>query len=518
MSDSDIVIGLYRSKLSIAKIAKQLGRSAKYVSGILKAAGEPIRTGPPRLLDENEVNQLYNCGLSTYEIATKFGCSDETVRRLIHNPRSITETNLSRTADTITKIAVSCKAKWEEDEYKAKVRRGTSTPEYKAALSKAGKANFAAHKKRLKTPEVRKKISDAIKRNWLDQEYRSKMMALAPIFGKNRSDVFKEQVLGDPERRQQWIDNIRKASAAARPHRGWVSSSQRQLYYLLGISGIVFHTEGENTRVGPFYTTDCVIPQQQDMRRPLVVEVNGEYFHSLPNVVIRDRQKATYIKHHTGLDLLVLSDLDLRSFEQVAAKFADFGLTLNSVICSTKDTTIRIITEQIAQDFYGVFHYSNTIRKGATTFGAYLDDKLLAALSYTSPLRLETAKSLDLEPREVVEISRLARITNVVCSNLLTFLIGRTKRQLPGWVKCLVSFSDNDQQHTGGVYRAAGFICDRTLGTDYYYVSQLGGRFHKKTVWDRAKRLKLSEPDYAEKHGLIRVPSGEKLRWILRLR
>jgi len=100
-----------------------------------------------------------------------------------------------------------------------------------------------------------------------------------------------------------------------------------------------------------------------------------------------------------------------------------------------------------------------------------------------------------------------------VCKNLSSYLISKSMKLLSKGVKCIISFSDSTYGHTGSVYAASGFKNDGRIDVDYYYASMLG-RYHKKTIWDRSKRMKMSETDYANKHCIIKVPTAPKTRWV----
>jgi hypothetical protein len=244
--------------------------------------------------------------------------------------------------------------------------------------------------------------------------------------------------------------------------------------------------------------------------------VQGEYWHELDGVRIRDSQKRTYVRKHTNYDLLELSELDFTSYVAVADKLKSLGLVLPPRSFSTSDLDIRPIDEVSARSFYQTFHYSHSVRKGAVTFGCYINGHLYAAISYTYPIRRQVSTSLGKELRQVMEISRMARATDAVCPNLLSFLIGKTRKLLPSTVDTVISYSDLTYGHGGGVYKAAGFTKDKVIAPDYHYESDVT-RYHKKTIWDRSKRMKMTEFDYAAKHGLIRVFTGEKFRWVYRL-
>jgi hypothetical protein len=508
------VLELYDSGLSIAKISKMVGLSPYKIKKLLTESGREIRQGNYQDLGITaKANELYKSGLSTYEIAKVLGCSDETVRRKITaiRPESVRNT---RSKKSRNKISRSCAEKWKDDEYIAKVRASTSTLEYKAALSKAAKMhlNLAEWSK---SDTGRAAVSERAKRLWSDPEYYAKQSQYFADRAVSLSEGSK-RTFADPQKRAAWIAKIRASNVKNRANQPRISSTQAQLYYILENSGIRYYEEGDDTIISPFYIVDCIIPKQQDMERDLIIEVQGEYWHSLDRVKLKDRQKKTYIERHTDSDLLCLLELDMCCWLEVASKLESFGLKLCTVKCDVDNLTVARIDEHDIRLFYSIFHYANSVRKGATSFGAYLGDMLVAAISYTYPIRKEVAIFQGLSGGEVIEISRLARITNIDCSNLLSWLIGKTRRMLPDSVKAIVSFSDSTQGHTGGVYRACGFENNGIVSKDYHYESA-SGRYHKKTIWDMSKKFKMSERDYANLHGLYRVLDDEKTRWIYRI-
>jgi DNA-binding CsgD family transcriptional regulator len=367
------IISLYESNISIRKIRDQTGVSEPTISKILKAAGIEIRRHNYQKLqlDAAEINRLYDGGMSTYEIAARLGCSDETIRALVVTVRDPATRN-RLDAESVRKIAVASRLNWADAGYRSKVAAATSTPEYRQRLREAGIVNYASGLGRwVKTAEAKLTISAAVKRLWQNEEYRA---AQVVWFAQRCEIITKASVaaLKDPEKRAAWIRKLREWSATNRRPDGWVSTSQKQLYYILQTSGIEFHEEGPDTRIGPFYVVDCVIPKQQAMARSLIVEVQGEYWHGLPHVMAKDRQKATYVRKHTDYDLLALDELRLNSFGEVEAKLAGYGLTLSSQTCKPADLTVKRISEADASLFYSIFHYTGTVRKGAVAFGAYL--------------------------------------------------------------------------------------------------------------------------------------------------
>ena len=469
-------------------------------------------------MNNDELQRLYDGGLSTYQLAEKFGCSSETIRKRLKKVRSISENNRLRNSDILKQISKSCKKKWQEDNYRQRVMAGRQREGYLEDISKNTKIKLAE-------PDVRKKIIDLAKKNskqtsmrvkkyWEDEAYREKQQIYFGIRAAKASQKSVD-ILKNPIRRKQWIEKLRKISTDRIEASGYISTAQKQLYFVLQYSNIKYYEEGEQTRISPFYVVDCVILKQQRMFRDLIIEVQGEYWHQLEHVVLKDRQKRTYIERHTNYDLLCLTELEVRNWISLQAKFNTYGLSLLTITCTIKNVILHKIKEDQTELFYSIFHYASRPRKGAKTYGVFLNDNLVAAISYSYPIRQEVSGSLGLEYRQVMEISRMARMTNLYCPNLLSWLISKTIQKLPTDIKAVISYSDATYKHTGAVYKASNFRCDKEINPDYFYLNIDGARYHKKTIWDRSKKMKMLESDYAKKHSLQKIYSKSKKRWVL---
>jgi len=518
MTRDERIIELYESGLSISQIARLGTASQPTISKVLKKNNINIRkgNGQKKNLPIDEINRLYNEGSSTYEIAALFHCSDETIRKLIKKIRSHAENNRRRPPEVIAKISESCKLKWQDAEYRSKVECATNNPDYKQAISDAAKANYKnTIGAWIKTDKAKKIISEQVKSRWRDKSYRDKQKPHYNWRAKTASDQSRS-VLSGGEKREEWIGKIKEANAGRITSNPQPSMQQLQLYYLLDANNISFYREGPDTRISDFYVVDCIIDEQHQMERPLIVEVQGEYWHSLPHVKIKDRQKATYISRHTNYDLLYLDEIDFKNFNLIREKLRIYGLHIDNRHISLSDIIIKEIKEKEARLFYETFHYSSSVRKGAHTFGAFVDETLIAAISYTPPIRMQVAKMLAAEIQEVREISRLARASHIICDNLLSWFISKTIKLTPKFVKIIVSYSDPAYGHSGGVYRASNFVEHGKTASSYHYEDQDGKIWHKKTIWDRSKKFKKKESEYAFKHGMIKVIEPPKSRWVFR--
>ena len=501
--------------LSIAKLAKKYEVSERSITLWLRKSGIEIKktNGRELNLDAKEINDLYTSGYSTYEISKMKSCSDETVRKLIINIRPAQIRNI-HTEETKSKISNSSKLLWQDQLYKEKVAKGTSTEEYRKRLSESSRKHSTLSKW-VKTEAARKTISESVKERWKTEKYRK----IQERHYQDRIERLRKSsaiFFANPESKLAWKEKLKVSSVANREKPGYVSMPQKMLYDSLQISNIEYYPEGPQTRISPFYVVDCIIPIQQNMTKPLIIEVQGEYWHSLERVIIKDTQKKTYISKHTDYDLLYLTDLEVKSYDEVKNKISKYGLLFKTEEAKVSQLTLSELKEQEAEDFICKYHYLSSVRRGSVYHGVYYNNDLVWVIGYSCPIRTEVARKQNIQPNQILEISRIARKPNFICKNLASHMISKSKALLPPEIKMIISYADSTEGHTGTVYKASGFKYDGDVKPDYHYISELG-RYHKKTIWDRAKKFKMSESDYALKDGLTKVKTKSKSRWVLKI-
>jgi hypothetical protein len=117
-------------------------------------------------------------------------------------------------------------------------------------------------------------------------------------------------------------------------------------------------------------------------------------------------------------------------------------------------------------------------------------------------------------------LSRFAIHPSYQKRNFASFMISRSIRivrtEKPG-VKRLISFSDTTYNHNGTIYKASNWTLDGVVRPDYWYVDQDGYVCHKKTLWNKAKQMSMTELEYCNKYKYKRVFGGEKKRFLYRL-
>lgn len=195
--------------------------------------------------------------------------------------------------DTRRKISESVKKRWQDKTYQDKVSKAHShklSDEWKKNISK-GMIGMK------KSKETRKKMSNAQRnksKQTLEKQSRN--------WKRQWSTLTKEQQL---ERLSAWIEAGHKALRNNK--NSWLKPSsieikvQEQLD-MLGIRYVQqkYINDGERG-----YFLDFYIPSKK-----LVIEVNGSYWHSLPNRIERDWFLEEYVKS-TGRDIIFIWEQEI---------------------------------------------------------------------------------------------------------------------------------------------------------------------------------------------------------------
>ena len=80
----------------------------------------------------------------------------------------------------------------------------------------------------------------------------------------------------------------------------------------------------------------------------------------------------------------------------------------------------------------------------------------------------------------------------------------------------ITAYSDTTFDHDGIIYKATNFELISTVRPDYWYRKPDGWVMHKRTLYGKAKSLKMTESEYAHKYGYYKVWGKEKLKFALK--
>jgi hypothetical protein len=386
---------------------------------------------------------------------------------------------------TIKKLAAATTAQWADDAYRRRITEILNSPEVSKKISDASIDHWQnpeyrarvieATRAALATPEVKQKLSDAGRRRWQHPEYRQL---------------------------------IAKAVSAqlTKP-----SSIELMLYTLLDNLGIVYHRAGDETTIG-YYTFDCLVPKQGNLNHNILIECQGDYWHSLPKAKARDRSKFTYIADYfKNYRILYFWEREFYQHDRVRNKLLN-ALGLQQSIKNFDFKAVVVKSLGSSKDFLDLYHYLGPGRGGKRTLGAYLGEELIAVAIFSTPLRQNTAGQFSLTSDQVLECSRFCIHPSYQKKNFASWFLGRCAKQFSNIL--LYSYADSTVGHDGTIYKAAGWKLHHTVAPDYWYVDNENYVMHKRTLYGRARRMSMTEANFATQHGYRKIFGGPKLCFI----
>jgi very-short-patch-repair endonuclease/transposase-like protein len=245
----------------------------------------------------------------------------------------------------------------------------------------------------------------------------------------------------------------------------------------------------------------------------VLVECQGSYWHSSAQRRQRDAFKRR-LAHKHGKRLVVIWDY------QIANK----SFVINKVKNALKKTEFDFSNCEIikldwnnAKALLVQYHYQRAGRAGIA-YGIKHNGHTIACCVFANCQRLESAKRLGISHEDVMELSRFVINPEFQAYNMATWFISRciklVKSDLPN-LKYLISFADPTFGHTGTIYKASNWTFDgETKSSYWYYHRRMNKIYHKKTIWDQAKKLEMTEDNFYKAKHLLKVHGQPKLRYV----
>lgn len=176
----------------------------------------------------------------------------------------------------------------------------------------------------------------------------------------------------------------------------------------------------------------------------------------------------------------------------------------------------RVIVEQ--------FHYSHSVPTGKNIFfGWYFGKELYAVADYgigVNPYQasfLSRVTGLPVVNEELLELKRLARIEPARDVYLSQFIAGCHKILRKDGYKYIVSFSDPEYGHNGGIYRASNFQHLGTTNPEWHLIDDNGNRMHRRRAHRHSERNKCTIEESRQALGLKRIKTLPKDRWFIQI-
>jgi hypothetical protein len=269
-----------------------------------------------------------------------------------------------------------------------------------------------------------------------------------------------------------------------------------------------------NKSLGP-YNFDFFIEKLD-----LFVEVQGEYWHTLPNNERRDKAKYAYLRSTRPASRIVyIWDYDLVTGAASAKLAQAVGVASLPVqdFCF-HEIALRVVDSTTAKNFLNTWHYAQFGKSGKFIIGAFLGDQLAAVAKLGPVSRKEVATSLGSNPRETFELDRLCIHPMRQKKNFASYFLSRVTtlffNAFPGAMR-VVAFSDETFGHDGTVYKACNWSQTGTVRPDYMYVRNDGWSMHKKTLYNQALSVHMTEKQYAQQNGWTKVFGKCKHKFVL---
>lgn len=294
---------------------------------------------------------------------------------------------------------------------------------------------------------------------------------------------------------------------------GRLSKLQKSFYMLLDDLNINYLKEdNEACRFG-HYLFDCrIIHNHID----ILVEVQGDYIHSQPKTKSKDDAKFTYMnRYFPSIPIKYIWEHQFASInkvKQIIRQWLDLN-PIELIDFEFSDVIIKQIDKDSASNFLNIHHYLGKLYSG-NYIGAFYNDKLIAVSAWGPTTRIETCNRLNCDKRELFELRRFVIHDNFHKKNFATWFMSRCIRQLPKNIKKLVSFSDPSMGHEGTIYTASNWIYDGETQQSYYYIDDDGFVMLKKTLYNKAVNLRMTENEFTTKFGYSKVKTLGKKRFI----
>lgn len=144
--------------------------------------------------------------------------------------------------------------------------------------------------------------------------------------------------------------------------------------------------------------------------------------------------------------------------------------------------SVRPIPSLVGRDYIVANHYTHGCHNRPTCFGLFYGEEMQGVIAFATPCSEAVRASIYGKDRksEVTELHRMhirddahrlvgVRRDGKPVDNTASWFIARALRLLPERITCVISFADSTEGHTGGVYRAAGFVEAGSTGKATFY-------------------------------------------------
>lgn len=178
-----------------------------------------------------------------------------------------------------------------------------------------------------------------------------------------------------------------------------------------------------------------------------------------------------------------------------------------------------------AKQFIETWHYSKIVPAGQNIFfGWFLENDLYAVANYGIGVNtyqssfLSRQTGFDIKDENLVELKRLCRKEPKKQNFPLTKFLSICHKQLKKMnYKFVVSFSDPEHKHNGGIYKAANFMHLGITRPEIHFVDKNGEFVHRRIPRHHQQKTGISFKEAVKKLQLTAKITKPKDRWFIKL-
>jgi hypothetical protein len=235
----------------------------------------------------------------------------------------------------------------------------------------------------------------------------------------------------------------------------------------------------------------------------------------------RDKSKYSYLRSSDPeAKILYIWDYDFNSGNAEYKIREALGISSAPIVdfklseCITKSPSI-----DEARKFFNTWHYAQFGKMPKFLHSIYLRDSLIACVKIGPVGRKEVAISSGFDSKNCFELDRFCIHPMFQKKNLGSFALGKSVREFfrvfPD-AGAIVSFADSTFGHDGTIYKASNWTEVGKVKPDYVYIDPNGWVMHKKTLYNQAVSVHMTEAAYAESRGYRKIFGKEKTKFLIK--
>lgn len=157
-----------------------------------------------------------------------------------------------------------------------------------------------------------------------------------------------------------------------------------------------------------------------------------------------------------------------------------------------KNYKIKSIKKELCKEWLLYKHYAKRIPNIMYSFGLFNENILVGVMTFGMPPSSTLAESIAGKQFSnlVIELNRLI-VNDGLEKNALSYFVANSIKKLPE-NKIIVSFSDNNMNHTGFIYQATNFLYTGKTTNDSMYIDKDGNEFHFRNIGHYQKNNRLN--------------------------